>query len=213
MKHSELLQTLQNLTNHKPTQSELGKILGKATNSIGARAMRDSSYYIDEIKKINDYFNIDLFNQTFIDDIHDDSGEITVDYYPEVLASCGNGTFELSQVKEKIKIPRMCIRHYFPLSQYSVVNAYGDSMLPAIQNNDKLVVEMLNGAQIRDNNIYIFFYDDKIFVKRLVQNVDSIAIISDNPDKEIYPTRFIEKEAMNDIHLIGRIVGLIRTMN
>lgn len=107
----------------------------------------------------------------------------------------------------------MCIRHYFPLSQYSVVNAYGDSMLPAIQNNDKLVVEMLNGAQIRDNNIYIFFYDDKIFVKRLVQNVDSIAIISDNPDKEIYPTRFIEKEAMNDIHLIGRIVGLIRTMN
>lgn len=213
MKHSELLQTLQNLTNHKPTQSELGKILGKATNSIGARAMRDSSYSIDEIKKINDYFNIDLFNQTFIDDIHDDSGEITVDYYPEVLASCGNGTFELSQVKEKIKIPRMCIRHYFPLSHYSVINAYGDSMQPTIQNKDKLVVELLNGGQIKDNDIYIFFYNDKIFCKRLVQNIDSVIVISDNPDKTIYPTSVIEKENMNDIKLIGRIVGLMRAMN
>ena len=86
-------------------------------------------------------------------------------------------------------------------------------MQPTIQNKDKLVIELLSESdRIKDNNIYVFFYNDRIFCKRLVQNIDSIMVISDNPDKNIYPTSRIEKENMNEIHLIGRIVGLMRGM-
>ena len=142
--------------------------------------------------------------------MHDNGGEISVDYYPDVLASCGGGAFELSNIKEKIRIPKMCIEQYMPLARYSVINAYGDSMQPTILSRDKLIVEFLESKVIKDNNIYIFYYNDRIFCKRLVQNIDSIVVISDNPDKTIYPTSVIEKENMNDIYLIGRIVGLMR---
>ena len=106
----------------------------------------------------------------------------------------------------------MCIKNYMPFARYSVINAYGDSMQPTIQNGDRLIIEFVNHNVIRDNNIYVFFYDDKIFCKRLVQNIDSIVVISDNPDKNIYPTSAIEKAAMNEIHIIGRIAGLMRKL-
>lgn len=212
MRHSELITIITKQTGKEPTQQEIADILGLTKNAIGSRSHRDKEYSYSEVEKIENAYNINFSNQGFIDDIHDDSGDITVDYYPDVLASCGNGTFELSQVREKIKIPRMCIKGYFSLAKYSVINAYGDSMQPTIQNRDKLVVELLNGGQIKDNDIYIFFYNDKIFCKRLVQNIDSVVVISDNPNKTIYPTSVIEKDNMNDIHLIGRIVGLMRSL-
>ncbi len=212
MKHSELISIIKECTGITPKQKDLAKIINKPIGTINSRASRNLSYTEKELDMIEDYFKIGLTNKCFFDDMHNNSGEITVDYYPEVLASCGSGTFELSQVKEKIRIPRMCIKHYMPLSKYSVINAYGDSMKPTIQNGDKLIVEMLEYKSIKDNNIYIFFYNDKIFCKRLIQNIDSVVVISDNPNKEIYPTSTIHKKDMNNIHLIGRIAGLMRAL-
>ena len=212
MKHSELISIIEESTGITPKQKDLAKILDKPLGTINSRASRDLSYSDEELEKIDDYFKLGITNKCFLDDMHDNSGEITADYYPDVLASCGNGTFELSYFREKIRVPRMCIEQYMPFAKYSVINAYGDSMQPTIQNKDKLIVELLNDNSIKDNNIYVFYYNDKIFCKRLVQNIDSIVVISDNPDKSIYPTSVIEREKMNDIHLIGRIVGLMRGM-
>lgn len=210
MKHNELVTTITKQTGKEPTQQEIADILGLTRNAISSRAFRDKEYSYSEVEKLENAFKINFSNQGFIDDMHDNSGEISVDYYPDVLASCGGGAFELSNIKEKIRIPKMCIEQYMPLTRYSVINAYGDSMQPTILSKDKLIIELLNGDTIKDNNIYVFCYNDRIFCKRLVQNIDSIVVISDNPDKTIYPTCVIEKENMNDIHLIGRIVGLMR---
>lgn len=213
MKHSELISTIKECRGLTPKLKDIANILGKPIGTINSRASRNLSYSQNELEMIDSYFHLGITNKCFIDDMHDNGGEISVDYYPDVLASCGNGTFELSDIKEKICIPRMCITEYFPFAKYSVINAHGESMLPTIQNKDKLVVELLSsGDKIKDNSIYVFFYNDRIFCKRLVQNIDSIVVISDNPDKTIYPTSVIEKENMNDIHLIGRIVGLMRGM-
>lgn len=210
MKHNELVATITKQTGKEPTQQEIADILGLTRNAISSRAFRDKEYSYSEVEKLESAFKINFSNQGFIDDMHDNGGEISVDYYPDVLASCGGGTFELSNIKEKIRIPKMCIEQYMPLTRYSVINAYGDSMQPTILSRDKLIVEFLESKVIKDNDIYIFYYNDRIFCKRLVQNIDSIVVISDNPDKTIYPTSVIEKENMNDIHLIGRIVGLMR---
>lgn len=220
MKHSEIIETITRATGKTPTQQQLADILDTTKNTIGSRAHRNVEYSLKEMEKISEKFGVDLLEISWVNSKLDkevakkftiEEDEISVDYYPDVLASCGNGAFELSQTTEKIKLSKKCFDHFSPFAKYSVINAYGESMQPTINNRDKLVVEILtNNDRIKDNNIYIFFYNDRIFCKRLVQNIDNIIVISDNPDKSIYPTSKIEKEDMNEIRLIGRIVGLIR---
>ncbi len=212
MKHSEINYTITRQTGKEPKNKDIARILGITPEAVRSRAFRNKEYSYSEVEKLENAYKINFSNQGFIDDMHDNGGEISVDYYPDVLASCGGGAFELSNIKEKIRIPKMCIEQYMPLSRYSVINAYGDSMQPTILSRDKLIVEFMDSKIIKDNNIYIFCYDDRIFCKRLVQNIDSIVVISDNPDKTIYPTSVIKKENINNIHLIGRIVGLMRGM-
>lgn len=213
MRHNEIISTITKQTGNEPTQQEIAEILGLTRNAISSRAFRNKEYSYSDVEKLENFYKINFSNQNFIDDMHDSTGDIIADYFPDVLASCGNGAFELSQIREKIRVPKICIEQYMPFARYSVINAYGDSMQPTIQSKDKLVIELLSESdRIKDNNIYVFFYNDRIFCKRLVQNIDSIMVISDNPDKSIYPTSRIEKENMNEIHLIGRIVGLMRSM-
>lgn len=210
MRHTELIERIAKATGRIPKQKELADILAKPLGTINSRASRDLKYDYEELEKIQDYYRINFSNQDYIDDMNDSSGEILADYYPEVLASCGNGTFEMSQNKEKMRIPTMSINDYSPTAKYTVINAYGESMNPTIHKGDKLIVEMLNCNVIRDNEIYIFFYNDRIFCKRLIQNIDSIVVISDNSNKEIYPTNTIKGNDMNNVRLIGRIAGLMR---
>ncbi len=211
MKHSELISTITKETGKTPKQKELAEIINKPVNTISARASRDLKYSFDEVEKIEKYYGIDFANQPFIDDIHDSKGEIPADFYPESYVSCGNGTFEFSPIKEKIRIPKMSFSEYYSFAKYSVIKAYGDSMNPQIQDKDLLIVKHCNsGDQIKDNQVYVFCYNDKIFVKRLILSLNRITVISDNPDKELYPTQFIEKEEMNNVHLVGQIVGLMR---
>ena len=84
-------------------------------------------------------------------------------------------------------------------------------MMPNIHPKDRLIVEHWAGEQIRDNQVYVFCYNNEIFVKRLIKNVDEVVIKSDNPDPA-YRTRFIEKSDMNNLLIIGEIVGLMRDM-
>lgn len=137
---------------------------------------------------------------------------ITLDYYPQIFGSCGSGVFALSQEKQIINVPKSAfLFNYSENKTYSVINAWGDSMNPFIQNQDKLVVEHLNGEQIKDNHIYVFCYKDEIFVKRLIKNIDEVIIKSDNTDP-IYRPRVIEGKKLNDLYIIGEIVGLIRNL-
>ena len=137
---------------------------------------------------------------------------VTLDYYPDVFGSCGGGAFVLSEQKELIQVPARCFSAPFSSNKrYSVINAIGESMSPTICDKDKLIVEHFEGGQIKDNRVYVFCFGDEIFVKRLIKNVDEMIIKSDNPDP-MYRPRYIEKEDMNNITIVGEIVGLIRDM-
>lgn len=199
MRYSVLLDRLQNLINYKPSQSEIGKILDLRQTAISGRANRDSNFSDDEIKKIEQYYHIV---------IEDDN--LTIDYYPDVFGSCGNGVFELSQEKDQIIVPKKAFFERFsPVKQYSVINAKGNSMMPLFYDNDKLIVEHWNGEQIIDNKPYIFCYKDEIFIKRLAKNVDQLMIISENKD---YDIRKLTGNQLKDVNIIGQIVGLMREL-
>ena len=90
-----------------------------------------------------------------------------------------------------------------------MINASGNSMAPTIDNGDRLIVEHWDGSQIQDNKIYVFCFNNEIFVKRLSKNLDEIIIKSDNPE---YKIKTINGCTVNELLLIGKIVGIIKTL-
>lgn len=221
MKHSEIIETITKETGKTPTQQQLADILDTTKNTIGSRAFRDMEYSVKEIDKISEAFGIDLFQISWVknklekDVVKDLAssyvGEdvLVANYYPEIFGSCGTGTFVPAEYKERIHVPKQCIHGYSRGKNYSVINARGDSMQPYIQDKDLLIFEDYDGEQICDNRIYVFRYGDKIFVKRLILNINQLIIKSDNPAPE-YKTITIDLTENTDIQIIGKFVGLMR---
>jgi phage repressor protein C with HTH and peptisase S24 domain len=199
---------LQNLTKRNVTYDELAPILGVGT----ANALRNWNYRKRplkefEIKKIDEAFNI---SSTELNTISSDTDSVTIDYYPDVFGSCGNGVFQFSTKREQIAVPKSALfKNFAPGKQYFVINAMGNSMQPLICDKDKLVVENYDGEQIIDNRPYLFCYKDEIFIKRLAKNVDQLMIISENKD---YDTRKLTGEQLKDVNIIGLVVGLMRDL-
>ena len=154
---------------------------------------------------MEDYFKIDFTN------VNQNNDNFNIDYYPDVCGSCGNGVFQFSMKKESIAVPKSAFfTRFSPVKNYFVVNAYGDSMTPLIFNNDKLIVQQWEGEQIIDNRPYLFCYKDEIFIKKLVKNVDQLMIISEN---QMYDTRKLTGDQLNEVNIIGQVVGLVRDLN
>lgn len=210
----ELFDTLQNLINFKPSQQNIADILGVRQGAVSNRISRKSPLTFEELHKIENAYKIPgkLTNQ-FLDIKAQNQIEETlpIDYYPDVFGSCGSGAFVLSDRKEVIQVPKKLFTSFSPIKRYSVINAIGESMSPNIHDKDRLIVEHWEGGQIKDNRVYVFCYMNEIFVKRLVKNIDEIIIQSDNPDP-MYRPRHIEKEDMNNVLIVGEIIGLMRDM-
>lgn len=209
MNITEVQDSLQNLINTKISLAEIGNILGVSRASISQRAKVGRDMKREELKLIGDHFNVDLMpNSLVIDNKPEET--FKMDYYPDIFGSCGNGVFELSQEKDQIIVPKKAFFEKFsPNKQYSVINAYGNSMQPLIYDRDKLIVEHWNGEQIIDNRPYIFCYKNEIFIKRLVKNINQLMIIPENKDYDVI--KLNEKE-MNNVQVIGQIVGLMRDL-
>lgn len=185
----EKINELQNLTKRKITNIEIAKILGLGSSqAVINRVNRKQQLKEYEILKLNDAFKNEINKTNHIETeiVLENNDSVTLDYYPDVFGSCGNGVFELSQEKDQIIVPKKAFFEKFsPVKQYSVINAKGNSMMPLFYDNDKLIVEHWNGEQIIDNKPYIFCYKDEIFIKRLAKNVDQLMIISENKDYDI----------------------------
>lgn len=210
MRNSEVFSRLQKLINYIPLQKEISEKTGINQNTLSAKKTRDSHWKDEEIKKLNDAYNINIYENT--------SQNITNDiinglFYPDVFASCGFGSYALSENRIPIAIPKKCfIKPFSEFKEYSVIIARGNSMETTIYDKDRLIVEhAIQGEQIKDNSIYVFCYNDEIYIKRLSKNIDEIIIKSDNQDP-IYKTKFITGEEMNKLLIIGEIVGIMRDL-
>ncbi len=201
MNITELLNLAQNKSEENVNQTMLAKALGVTRQTINNRIRNNSEITISELMKFQDFLGIKIFN--------DDEDTILVDYYPDVFASCGNGALLFSEEKEAVSINRSFFKNIYPSRKYSMICAKGDSMYPFINDRDKLLVEHSENNQIMDNKIYVFCYKSEIYVKRLSRNLDEIIIKSDNPD---YGTRIIEGEDIQDLDIIGQIVGIVRNI-
>ena len=186
-------------------QKKKPKSLGITRQTVSNRIKNESQVTVSELKKIEDFFGITIFKEN---QINDDSVTY-LDYYTDVFASCGNGAVIFSDEKEKLPMPTTLITGFSKQKTYSMINASGNSMSPTIENGDKLIVEHWNGEQIQDNKIYVFCFNNEFFIKRLSKNLDEIIIKSDNPE---YRIRTINGSTVQDLILIGKIIGIIKSI-
>lgn len=205
----QAIKTLQNKAKKKITHQEIANILGLTKQGISSRVHRNQELEQYEWDKLKEFYNYPESNQTNITQ----SENITADYYSEFNISIKNGKFKISGKKESISFSKKFINNYLPDKKYFVINAIGDSMKPEIKNGDKLIIEISDDNKIKDNNVYIFSYKKQIFVKRLVRNINQISVISDNQDKTIYPTQFINNIDFDNTFLIGKIAGIARDLS
>lgn len=206
MKLEELISIITKKTGNFVNQSMLAESLGVTRQTVSNRIKNESQITVSELKKVEDYFNITLFNES--DNF--DENVIHVDYYTDVFASCGNGSIVFSEEKIKLPISTLLIHGFSKRKTYSIINATGNSMFPTINNGDKLIVEHWCGEQIQDNKIYVFCFNNEFYVKRLSKNLDEIIIKSDNPE---YRTRTINGSTTQELKVIGKIVGAVKNLD
>ena len=182
---------------------EMSSIWGIDETSFSRKKREGSDIKHKNIQQLEEKLGINLTSNSNTDNI-------LVDYYPDVCGSCGNGVFEFSTKKELIAVPKSAFSTHFSSSkQYFVINAIGNSMEPLIYDGDKLIIEHYDGEQIKDNRPYLFCRNNEIFIKRLAKNVDELLII---PENKMYSVRKLEGEKMNEVDILGQVVGLMRDL-
>ena len=204
MKLDELIILISDNLGENINQSQLADALGITRQTISTRIKNGSQVTVSEIIKAQDFFNIKLYEKNKNQD-----NTIEIDYYNDVFASCGRGSIVFSEEKTKITISTLLINDFSRGKKYSMITASGNSMSPSIENGDKLIVEHWSDSQIQDNKIYVFCFNNEFFVKRLSKNLDEIIIKSDNPD---YRTQTINGSTADELTVIGKIVGIIKTL-
>ena len=202
----ELLKLISKKTGNEIRQSLLAEALGITRQTVSNRIKNESEVTVRELARIEEFFNIKILGNKSSQNNED---LIELDYYNDVFASCGRGSIVFSDEKIKVALSTLLIEGFSKNKLYSVINASGNSMAPTIDNGDKLIVEHWSGNQIQDNKIYVFCFNNEFFVKRLSKNLDEIIIKSDNPD---YRTRTIGRKSANELTLIGKIVGVIKSL-
>lgn len=201
----ELLTLISDKTGKYINQSLLAESLGITRQTVSNRIKSNSEVTVSELKKIEEYFGIALFNEIK----SEEDNIIYIDYYTDIFASCGEGTILFSEEKKRIPLSITLINGFSKQKKYSMINASGNSMSPTIDDRDKLVVEHWTGEQIQDNKIYVFCFNGEFFIKRLSKNLDEIIIKSDNPE---YRLRTINGSVINDLKLIGKVIGVVKEL-
>ena len=172
MRNNEVLNRLQNLINYMPLQKELVEKTGINQSTLSSKLSRNSNWSEKEIEKLNKAYNIDILKNT----THNIaiSRTVKIDYYPDVIASCGNGTYQMSQNCIKYDVPTNFLPDSRGVKSYSMCHAKGNSMFPRIWDGDFVICEHKENMRIENGEMYIFCYDEQLYLKRLSKNINQI---------------------------------------
>lgn len=189
------------------SQGELAKIIGVDQKTISHWENGINEPQLNKLRIFCDNFKVPISYFTG-NDIPQEKDYVSIDFYSDVYASCGKGGLISSINKETLTLPTSFISVKMQKNKrYSIVKARGNSMIPEIQDGDLLLIEHHDGEQIIDNSIYLFTFDNEVFVKRLSKNINEIIITSENKD---YPQVILKGCDIDKLQIIGRVFGFSR---
>ncbi|MBF0148193.1 MAG: helix-turn-helix transcriptional regulator [Magnetococcales bacterium] len=132
----------------------------------------------------------------------------------EVAASLGYG---MENVSEQV-VDHLAFKHRWLVdsgldrNHLALISAVGDSMTPTINDGDLLLIDkrISKIKDLKNGTIYVFRVDTHLYAKRIQRRMDgSILVMSDN---KIYSDEVISADSLADIHFIGRVVWIGRTI-
>ena len=181
----DILQLEKNLSSHNifPTAREICRIIGMAEESYSRKKKAGTDIKFADLKKIEQEYNITLVD-------NDLTSTITI------TASCGTGVINADidylQLDNKQK--------------YIYCFANGDSMTPALNNGDLLIIQLQDYID-KQNAIYAFTYEDEQYCKYLSKDLNTLIISSENKK---YPDLRLVADDLSKVRVIGRVIGSIR---
>lgn len=126
----------------------------------------------------------------------------------DVSASAGNGHIQGSDIIDVIRSIEYSSEKALtmfggkPPEAVKVVNVRGDSMADTIEPGDLIFVD-ITVNNFDGDGIYVFGFDEKIYVKRLQMIPDQLLVISDNPR---YREWCIEKSNEHRFFIYGKVM-------
>lgn len=161
---------------------------------------------------IADLFTSDLKSNTVCkNSISEDVAQVKDVFRIEMLdvsASAGNGLIQGGDVIDVIHAIEYRTDNAVsmfggrPSNHIKVINVRGDSMCPTIEPGDLIFVD-ISINQFDGDGIYVFGFDDKIYVKRLQMIPDKLLVISDN---QIYREWGITSENEHRFMVFGKVL-------
>ncbi len=229
---TQVIDTLQNLTNAKVNQSDIARALNITRATVSARVKTSSQVTLEEIEKLEKVYKVDLKpqklspetveklkNQIYAlkdelnkmqkfksDTVEESEDCILLPVRGNLSASMGYG-IEITDETETstYPIPKVLAKSLGlskNLSEY--VPAEGDSMLPTIEGGSMLIVDHTR-KDVIDGKIYCVRLNNKLMAKRLqFLPPNKINVISDNPKYKPFEVD-LSKELDYDFAVIGEV--------
>ncbi|WP_299142155.1 S24 family peptidase [uncultured Vibrio sp.] len=168
---------------------ELAEFLGIAPNSIQSWRVRG---------KIPGHI-YDRLNIT-------PQGEVISLRLYDVAASAGTGSlveYEPSREIELSESLRRILGITNPINA-RLLHVQGDSMIPTLQDGSLIAIESIDN--FINDGIYVFNWDEELFIKRLQRIKEGVRVMSDNNKYEPWE---ITKDEMQDrdFAILGRVTG------
>lgn len=126
----------------------------------------------------------------------------------DISASAGNGFIQGSDVIDVIRSIEYNNERAIALfggrapDTVKVINVRGDSMAETIEPGDLIFVDV-SVNEFDGDGIYVFGFDEKVYVKRLQMIPDKILVISDNPR---YREWQVDKSNEERFYVYGKVM-------
>lgn len=203
------------------SQSELARRVGMAQSSVNSLINRNKvgSKHLHTIARVLETTPSYLMGET--DDpsegyvpppsVSDVAADLDLVPVRELDLALGMGaTFLDSPIESRFQhFPRSWIRHFTssPPDDLFFAHAVGDSMMPTMLSGDIVLVDRRQNIVDHADLIWAFTFGGMGMIKRIGAARDGqIKIISDNPAVRT------EMALPDELHIIGRIVAIVRKM-
>ena len=203
---------------------------GTITNwSNGERFPRKESY-IEDLATILNVTIQDLFNPSENEkiaknEIAKNAGKYTtlncskssdqiinIPYFEDMYACAGNGVLNFESNATPISFDRTFLTKFLgdiKFDNLHIINVIGNSMYPTIKEKEIIFINPFENENyiVKSGAIYTLKYYDEVFIKRVVNNPKTGAIVLHSDNKEEHPSIEILEEDKNNFEIIGRVVA------